>query len=612
MTKIPTMRLVVAVTVVASLCLEATLAASPVLTGRWGETLLPAQLIPRYESTTCRALAVVSLSTTCPLARRIVPELNAIQRDFAAEGIQLIGLFPNQVDQLQEIAEYAVASELVFPVYRDDAENPWYEALRLSVTPEVVLLDVRDGYDPSKVVYRGQTNGQWFGGGRSRQGSDYLRQAIESFLAQETPAMTETAASGCPIVGQSPSDSGLDDGVSYYREISRLVMRRCHSCHQPGEPGAELFSAFDSYDEVASLASVMLSRMENRLMPPWHATTDPASVVGGFKNDPRLPDSEIAMFRAWVAGGCKPGDPSDAPPAVETDRPEWRIGKPDFVFAMPEPYQVPKDRLDEYQYYRVPARFSEDRYIQAIEVQPGNKSVVHHIGAIVGPADDEPRSATEAMLRLYGLTGEKVRKVGDYVAGDPFNARTYPPGYALRLPAGHDLYFEMHYTPTGRVEEPDLSRMGIIWAKNRPEHVLETRVFNRKDLRIPPHEGHYERRNYYMFSTDVLIHAVGPHMHFRGKDFSLYHAAAPGTDHEKRELLLRISAYDFNWQRTYEFQRPLKLRAGDALYSVAHFDNSHYNPNNPDPEKQIRYGLQSIEEMLNLRVKFERVDFDAP
>ena len=85
-----------------------------------------------------------------------------------------------------------------------------------------------------------------------------------------------------------------------------------------------------------------------------------------------------------------------------------------------------RDRLDEYQFYRVAANFPEDRYIQAIELRPGNKAVVHHIGAIVGPAIDGELSANQAMLKLYGLTGEQVKKVGDYIAGDPFNARTYP------------------------------------------------------------------------------------------------------------------------------------------------------------------------------------------
>jgi hypothetical protein len=102
-------------------------------------------------------------------------------------------------------------------------------------------------------------------------------------------------------------------------------------------------------------------------------------------------------------------------------------------------------------------------------------------------------------------------------------------------------------------------------------------------------------------------------MHYRGKDFTLYKVEHPGTDHERRELILQVPAYHFGWQRTYEFEQPLRLKAGDALYSVTHFDNSHYNPNNPDPEALVRYGLMSEQEMLNLRVKYEVVDFgDEP
>jgi len=276
---------------------------------------------------------------------------------------------------------------------------------------------------------------------------------------------------------------------------------------------------------------------------------------------------------------------------------------------MEEPYVVPRFRLDEYQFYRIKANYPEDRYIQAIELKPGNKGVVHHIGAIVGPHSDKQLEATKAMFELYGLTGDKVKKVGDYIAGDPFNARTYPEDYALKLPAGHDIFFEVHYTPTGKEEKPDVSRMSIKWADQKPEHVLETKVFNRKDIRLRPHQMHYEKANYYQFPTDVLIYALAPHMHYRGKDFSLYKATNPGTPEEKRELIVKVPAYDFNWQRTYEFVNPIRLKAGDALYSVTHFDNSHYNPNNPDPEKLVRFGLKSEQEMLNLRVKYEEVSF---
>jgi hypothetical protein len=141
---------------------------------------------------------------------------------------------------------------------------------------------------------------------------------------------------------------------------------------------------------------------------------------------------------------------------------------------------------------------------------------------------------------------------------------------------------------------------------------LETKVFPRKDLRIKPHAMHYERTSYHMFTTDVLIHSMAPHMHFRGKDFTLYKVENPGTTEERRLMVLRVPAYDFNWQRTYEFMTPLPLKAGDALYSITHFDNSHYNPNNPDPEAAVKFGLQSQQEMLNVRAKFERVVLPTP
>ncbi len=590
--------------------MESNWAADPVLTGRWGDTHMPQQLAYKYKTKKIHALVIVAFSTKCPLVRRLVPVLNELQEKYYSRGIQFVALFPNGMDDLKSISDYALDSQLVFPVFQDDHENPWAKQLGLKTTPHVVVLDTRKKYDLSKVFYRGQVNGQWFGGGTAKSKQNYLADALESFEKNEVPPIAETAASGCFIAWKAHRDLSPYQGVTYYQEVSRLVQDHCVHCHREGEPGAELFAAFDSYETVAAMSGVMLSRIENRLMPPWHGVTDHSNGLGGFKNDTRLSEEEIRLFRAWVEASCPPGNPSDAPPEQAWANPDqWRIGTPDFVFEMPKPYIVPKYRLDEYQYYRVAANFPEDRYIQAIEMKPGNKAVVHHIGAIIGPATEESLVASQAMLLLYGLTGDKVKKVGDYIAGDPFNARRYPDNYALELPAGHDIFFEMHYTPTGKEEKPDLSRMGIIWAPKKPEHVILTKVFNRKDLRIRPHEMHYERTSYHPFATDVLIHALGPHMHFRGKDFTLYKIENPGEEGERRTLILKISAYDFNWQRTYEYINPIRLKAGDALYSIAHFDNSQNNPNNPDPEATVRFGLKSEQEMLNLRTKYEVADF---
>ena len=597
-----------ALLVVTSLPLMA--AAPPVLTGRWGDTRLPQQMVSDYDSKNTKALVVVTFSTICPLAKRLVPTLNQLQEKHVADGIQLIALFPNGMDHLRAIAEYAVDTELAIPVFQDDPDSPWHKQLGLTTTPGVVVLDTRDGYDASKIIYRGQVNGQWFGGGANNQRQNYLADALDSFLKGEKPKVEETAASGCEIAKDAPRDLSAYTDVTYHKDIVPFLQENCQSCHRDGEPGAELFEAFDSYDMVSAMTGVMLSRIENRLMPPWHASTDPHNGTGGFQGDLRLSDDEIDLFRAWVEQDCPVGDAADAPAEPEwPDSEAWQIGEPDLVFQMPEPYVVPKDRLDEYQYYRVEANFAEDRYIRAIEMRPGNKAVVHHMGAIVGRSSTESLEANEMLLKLYGLTGDKIKKIGDYIPGDPFNARTYPAGFALRLPAHHDLFFEMHYTPTGQQEKPDLSKLGLIWADEKPEHVIETKVFNRKDLRLRAHTQHYEKTSTYQFSTDVLIHALAPHMHYRGKDFVLHKVENLGTADERETLVLKIPTYDFNWQRTYEFVKPLRLKAGDALRSVAHLDNSHYNPNNPDPEAFVRFGLLSDQEMLNMRAKFERTDF---
>lgn len=584
------------------------LAGQPYLVGRWGDTRTPPQLISPYKTHPTNGLVVVTFSSVCPLAKRLVPILNEMQGKVQKDGIQFIALFPNGRDHVLSMAEFALKTDVSFPIYKDDEADPWAEQLGMKVTPEVVFLDTRQGYDASKVVYRGQVNDMWFGGGTANGKRQYLQDAISAFLQGKKPTLEETAASGCAIAAEAHRDLSAYAGVTFYKDILPIIQNKCQTCHRDGEAGAELFMAFDDYDTVASMYDTIIDRVKNRIMPPWHAQIEDKAALGGFQHDARLSEEQINTLIAWGEQDLKAGDPKDAPAPRDWPAPdEWKIGTPDFVFQMAEPYIVPAKRLDEYQYYRIKADFKEDRYIQAIETRPGNKAVVHHIGGIVGPASDEQLTGTQAMLKFYGITGDKIRKIGDYVPGDTFNARTYPPGFGLKLPAGSDIVFEMHYTPTGEKQAADVSKMGIIWAKKKPEHILETKVFNRKDIRLRPHDSHYKMTNWHAFSTDVKIYALAPHAHYRGKDYQLYKVTNPGTANEKRQLIMSVPIYDFNWQRTYEFEKPLELKAGDALYGVVHFDNSHFNPNNPDPEKFIRYGIKSDQEMYNLRVKFERV-----
>jgi hypothetical protein len=84
-------------------------------------------------------------------------------------------------------------------------------------------------------------------------------------------------------------------------------------------------------------------------------------------------------------------------------------------------------------------------------------------------------------------------------------------------------------------------------------------------------------------------------MHVRGKSFR-YEAIFPDG---REEILLDVPRYDFRWQNRYELAEPKALPAGTVLRCTAHFDNSSGNPDNPDPNVEVRTGKQSWEEMFN-------------
>jgi hypothetical protein len=172
------------------------------------------------------------------------------------------------------------------------------------------------------------------------------------------------------------------------------------------------------------------------------------------------------------------------------------------------------------------------------------------------------------------------------------------PGMAKKVPAGSRLLLQMHYTPNGKATT-DQSEVGIIFAPEPPKHRILTHplasieFIARKD-KIPANDGNYKMEVTYEFPKDAHIVSFMPHMHLRGKDF-LYEVTYPDG---KKETLLSLPRYDFNWQSSYRSEKPLAMPKGTKLRCVAHFDNSDKNPNNPDPSKVVFWGEQTWEEMM--------------
>jgi hypothetical protein len=386
--------------------------------------------------------------------------------------------------------------------------------------------------------------------------------------------------------------------VTFHKDIEPILQARCQTCHRPGEAAP---MSLLTYQEARPWAKAMRQAVLTRKMPPWFAD----GAHGNFSNDRRLPQTEIDRLVAWADGGAKEGDPKDAP-ASRTFTDGWVMGKPDAVIELPMNFPVPASGTVEYTYFVVPTGFTEDKWVENVEVRAGNSQVVHHVVVEARPPGVQylseakygepfvPQHKTRTHKPDTGegaLEVDTIEVVGVYVPGGvPYYLKA---GQARLIRAGSDLIFQMHYTTNGKAAT-DRSRVGFQFAKEPPkERVVNTLVTNR-NLYIPAGAPDQRVLAKVTLQADSTLLAMFPHMHVRGKAFE-YRATYPDGE---SETLLSVPKYDFNWQLTYYLQQPRVLPKGTILECLARYDNSLNNAYNPDPGKDIYWGDQTWDEML--------------
>ncbi|HKG21367.1 MAG TPA: cytochrome c [Blastocatellia bacterium] len=352
--------------------------------------------------------------------------------------------------------------------------------------------------------------------------------------------------------------------ATFNKDIAPIFYRACAECHRPGEIAP---MSLMSYKESRPWARSIKEKVVTRVMPPWHA--DPKH--GQFTNDRRLSEAEVNTIAAWVDGGAKEGDPKDLPPAPKFLE-GWNIGKPDAIFYLPEEFPVPAEGVVDYKYFKVPTTYKEDMWVQAAEIRPDKRNVVHHI-------------------IVFTQKGSERKLLVGYAPGEP--PVVLAKGLGRKLPAGADLIFQVHYTPNGK-DVKDRSYLGLIFSKERPQYDMQTRpVLNTKFV-IPAGDPAYKVESSFTFKEDAHIRSLMPHMHLRGKDFEFRLTYPDGTS----RILLSVPRYDFAWQSYYVLKEAVAAPSGSRIDCVAHFDNSTKNRFNPDPTKDVRWGDQTWEEMM--------------
>jgi len=373
--------------------------------------------------------------------------------------------------------------------------------------------------------------------------------------------------------------------ITFTRDVAPILYNRCAECHRPGEIAP---MSLLSYKDARPWARSIKEKVVDRSMPPWLATPG----YGHFENDRRLSQKEVDTISAWVDGGALQGDEKDLPPAPKFEE-GWSIGKPDTVIALDEEVAVPATGVAPYQYINVKTHFTENKWVQAAEIRPGNRKVVHHIIVFVQDASQAAEAAGPRHAQGEAREGRGGRgfKLAGYAPGE--QPKVFPPGTAKLIKAGSTLTFQMHYTPNGEASK-DRSYIGLIFAKQPVNKVVQTGTATNARFVIPPGDGNFEVKSSWTAKEDVRLVDLMPHMHVRGKDFT-YTAVYPDG---RSQVILQVPRYDFNWQLLYRLKEPLLLPRGGRIDCVAHFDNSVKNKYNPDPSKEVRWGDQTWEEMM--------------
>jgi peroxiredoxin len=515
-----------------------------------------------------KAVVVIFVGTECPINNTYMPILARLDKEYAAKGVRFLAINSNRQDTAKHVSEHAKKHGITFPVLKDEG-NVIADRFGARRTPEAFILDAE-----RKVCYQGRIDDQFgVGFSRPRPTRRDLVLALDEVLEGKKVSKPTTPVAGCRI-SRVTSDKKAGT-VTFTKHIAGILQKNCQECHRPGQIGP---MALLTYNQARNWAETVREVVADGRMPPWDA--DPR--YGKFSNDRRLSDADKKTLLAWIDQGTPRGDEKDMPRARQFAS-HWQIGKPDVVITMPKAYEVPAEMPRygiPYQHFSVETNFTEDRWVVRAEARPGSPGVVHHIVIFIVPPNTRFIKDHPANIVLCGTAPGDMPMI-------------LPPGMAKKIPKGGRLVFQMHYTPNGKAQT-DRSSIGLIFAKKPPQReVWAGPVFNAA-FRIPPGNANYKIESWYTLKKEAQIVGFMPHMHLRGKDF-FYEAVYPSG---KKEILLSVPRYNFNWQSAYRPVKPLDMPKGTRVHCVAHFDNSDKNPNNPDPKAAVYWGDQTWQEMM--------------
>ena len=375
----------------------------------------------------------------------------------------------------------------------------------------------------------------------------------------------------------------------FTRDIAPILYQHCASCHHEGEVAP---FPLITYEDAGKRAKLIAEVTRTRAMPPWK----PVPGYNHFAGERRLTEAEIETIQRWAATGAREGDPAKLPPPPVFEA-GWKLGKPDLVVELPEPFDVPAEGNDIYECFIVPMNLPElpkAKFVRAVEFRPSNRRVVHH-SLLFTDTSYTPRAPRYPCFGTVGLF--PTLGLGGWSPGmGPIRMLD---GAAPPLAAGSRLVAQVHYHPDGKPEQDQWS-VGFYFTDQAPVRRVVDVGLSSNAIDIPAGDAHYVVRAH--FTIPVAIDAVGviPHAHFLCREMRGWAILPDG----RKQWLLNLRDWDFNWQDQFQYAHPIRLPADSRIEMEFVYDNSAANPHNPNsPPKRVRSGPGTNDEMAGLHIQ---------
>lgn len=529
---------------------------------------------------TAKALVVFVRNPDCPVSKQYGPETARIEDDYRARGVAFLFVNPDEFATPEE----ARAEIELFGFGAPYVLDPKLAIARELATDRVPCAVVLDS--ARTLLYRGAIDDQYGRGTRRAEPTvRFLRDALEAVLADEDVAIKATTAPGCVLGIEESLAQSVPLDVTYHRDVARIVQSNCVECHREGGVGP---FRLDTYQALRENAPMVRKMVKYGIMPPWFAAPD----TGPWENDRRLSEVDKATLFAWIDQGLPEGDPADAP--LPRDWKEgWVIGEPDLVFEIPEPFEVPAEGIVELKEFIAEDRFPEDVWIERMQIMPTAVQAVHHVVVLIRipNASKEAGQMVKDTLQPWTQQREGWEFLFGYLPGR--GPHVYREGTARFVPKGSIVRFVMHYTPKGKAVV-DQTKFGVTLASKPPRWIAMTRMLKNESVFIPAGADGVSFTTSYRLPKDVFVRSFTPHMHLRGKAFSVEAILPDG----ERTRLLELPTWDQGWQFSYVFRDEPFFPRGTEIVATGWYDNSERNPDNPDPTVDVKNGPQTEDEML--------------